>query len=286
LLAEHSVAPDEILLSTARRAGAFALDNLSDELDGDRLWFLEGSAEATTRLRIGPQVLGRSPGNSLCLNTHVLALCVLHELVVAGTGDDRFSHDYRRGMEGLKAVLALRGGNRVTAALDRMLPAALEWKSPRGARERVLRLLFYRVAGGLYWRVRERVPGLVFGSGYLDRDLGATMLADEYHVVNLKALLELYRLDHKPWLKRVIEDAAAFVATLDFRRSLERDPLWCEWLDVVELWAPDLVDVEVDSAEVEAEVLEQLGALPVDTFCYRAGAGSAAARAGSKVPGR
>jgi hypothetical protein len=286
LLAENSVAPDDILLSAARRAGTLAVDNLSEELDGDRLWFLEGSVEGATRLRIPSQVLGRSRDNSLCLNTHLQALCVLHQLVVEGPGDDRFSRDYRRGMEGLEAVLALRGGNWATAALDRMLPAAFTWKSPRGARERVLRLLFYRVAGGLYWRVRKRVPGLVFGSGYLDRDVGVTMLADEYHVVNLKAMLELYRLDQKPWLTKVIEDAAAFVAKLDFRRCLERDPLWCEWLDVLEMWAPDLVDIEVEFAEVEAAVLEQLGALSVDTFCHRAGLRPVVGGAGSRVGDR
>jgi hypothetical protein len=271
LLAENSVAREDILLGAARRMGAFATEHMSEELDGDRRWFLEGPVEGATRLRVGSQVLGRSLGNSLCLSTHVQALCVLHQLVVEGTDDDRFSRDYHRGMQGLEAVLALRGRGWATAVFDRMLPAALKWKSPRGVRERVLRLLLYRVAAGLYWRVRKRVPGLVLGGGYLDRDVGATMLADEYHVVNLKGLLELYRLDRQPWLTKVIEDAAAFVTRLDFQRCLERDPLWCEWLDVLVMWAPDLVDVEVESAEVEAGVLAQLGALSVDTFCLRAG---------------
>jgi hypothetical protein len=286
LLAEHSVAPDESLLDAARRAGAFAEENLSEELEDDRLWFLNDSAEGATRLRIGSPVLGRSPRNSLCLNTHVLALCVLHELADVTPGDHRYSRSYRRGMAGLEAVLALRGGNWATKALDRMLARILDWKVPQGARERALRFLFYRAADSLYWRVRERVPGLVFGNGYLDRDLGVTMLADEHHVVNLKDLLELYRLDRKPWLRRVIEDAAAFAARLDFRRCLERSPIWSEWSDVVEAWAPDLIEIGVDLSEVEAEILRQLGARSVDTFCHRAGVRPVVGGAGSKVGDR
>ena len=286
LLAEHSVAPDENLLLSARRAGTFALENLSEELENDRLWFLHDSAEGATQLRIGSPVLGRSPGNTLCLNTHVRALCVLRELADVTPGDDRYFRSYRRGMEGLEAVLALRGGNWATRTLDRILGRVLDWKVPRGVGERALRILFYRTADGLYWRVRGRVPGLVFGNGYLDRDLGVTMLADEHHVVNLKDLLELYRLDQKPWLKPVIEDAAAFAAKLDFRRCLERSPVWSEWLDVLEAWAPDLIEIGVDSSEVEAEILDQLGALSVDTFCHRAGVRSVVGGAGTKVGDR
>jgi hypothetical protein len=115
---------------------------------------------------------------------------------------------------------------------------------------------------------------MVFSNGYLDRDVGATLLADEYHVINLKDLLELYYYGPQLWLKRVIEDAAAFVGLLDYWRCLERNQIWAEWVDVLEMGGVDLVDIAADRDEVEEILLEQLGAFSLDAFCHRTRTGS------------
>jgi hypothetical protein len=270
LLAEHALDPRPELLEGARRAGAFALEHLSEELDEGRLWFLHDSIEGAMELQVRTPVLGRSVRNSLCLNTHVQALNVLQRLA-ARTDDEMFADAYRRGRDGLLAALAVRDDGWATAFLDRLLPAALAWKIPTDFAERVLRFLLYRVGAGVYWWLRGVNPGLVFGNGYLDRDLGATMLADEYHVINLKDLLELYSLDPEPWLRKVIENAAGFASSLDFGRSLARSPIWSEWADVLEAWPPDLIDLDIDRESVNAQIFDRLGGLSLDAFCHRSG---------------
>ena len=271
LLAEHALCPDSALLDAARRAGAFALENLSAPLTENRLWFLHDSVEGTQPLRVQAALLGRSPRNSLCLNTHVQALCVLGQLSRNAVDDESFEEAYERAMGGLEALLAVRGGSARGNVLDRLLPAALAWKVPHGFVERVLRFLIYRVSLPLFWWARKGIPGLVFPSGYLDRDLGATMLADEYHVVNLKDLLELYHVDPRPWLRITIEDGAGFIDSLDYRRALERSPIWAEWSDVLAAWNVEPTVVSSDHGEVEEVVREMLGADSLDAICHRVG---------------
>lgn len=271
LLAEHALCPDSVLLDAARRAGAFALENLSAPLAKNRLWFLHDSVEGEKPLRIQTALVGRSPRNSLCLNTHVQALCVLRQLSRNAVDDGSFQEAYENGMGSLEALLAVRGGSARGNVLDRLLPAALAWKVPHGFVERALRFLIYRASLPLFWWARNGIPGLVFPSGYLDRDLGATMLADEYHVINLKDLVELFHLDPRPWLNITIEDGAGFIRSLDYRRALERSPIWAEWSDVLAAWNVEPTVVSRDHGEVEGVIREMLGADSLDSFCHRAG---------------
>jgi len=165
-------------------------------------------------------------------------------------------------------VLGLTCRSGALTIIDRILPSLLSWKVPHGFAERVLRFVTYRVLVGGYWWVRKLAPCLVFPSGYIDRDLGRTMLADEYHVVNLKDLCELRRLDAHPWMTGVISAAFRFAAGLDFKRALERNPIWAEWADVLEMTE---FENHVDRVEVEAAVVQVLGGKPLDAFCVATG---------------
>jgi hypothetical protein len=108
----------------------------------------------------------------------------------------------------------------------------------------------------------------VFPSGFIDRDLGRSVLADEYHVVNLKDLCELQRLDPNPWMEDVIAGGIRFAASLDFQRALERSPIWAEWADVLHLSDPGS---SVDPGRVKTLVAEVLGGKPLDSFCEASG---------------
>jgi hypothetical protein len=267
LLSEHELAPHHDLFAAANGAAEFAIKNLTEELDGGRLWFLHDSDEGSRPLRVPEPVLGRSRHNSLCLNTHIQALCVLAKMErMTGTG--RFRDEYKRGLDALESVLGVGCGSGPLTFADRILPLLLSWKVPRGFGERVLRFLVYRVLVGGYWWARRRARCLVFPSGYIDRDLGRTMLADEYHVVNLKDLGELQHFDPHPWMEEVNAGAIRFAASLDFERALERNPIWAEWADVLEMTD---VNNDVDSVQVEATVENVLGGKPLDTFCIATG---------------
>jgi len=268
LLSEYEIAPHADLLAGAEKVTEFAVENLTEELDGGRLWFLHDSDEGSTPLSVSEPVLGRSESNSLCLNTHVQALCVLARLDRVAEGGGPTREVYLRGLCGLEAVLGLACDSRALSFVDRILPFLLSWKVPHGFGERVLRFIAYRVLLGGYWWVRKRGPCLVFPSGYIDRDLGRTILADEYHVVNLKDLCELQRLDPQPWLEEAISGAIRFATSLEFRRSLERHPIWAEWADVLEL--TEFGD-DIDRSEVGATVVDVLGGKPLDAMCAETG---------------
>jgi hypothetical protein len=94
------------------------------------------------------------------------------------------------------------------------------------------------------------------------------MLADEYHVVNLKDLSELQWLDPHPWMEEVLAKGIRLAASLDFERALERNPIWAEWADVLE--ETDLQN-DVDSVQVEATIASVLGGKPLDAFCAATG---------------
>ena len=267
LLSEHEIAPHAELLGAAEAATRFAIENLSEELADGHLWFLHDSDEGAEPLRIAEPVLGRSSANSLCLNTHVQALCVLAQMRRI-TGGDRFRDEYQRGMGALDAVLRLACERGPMVWVDRVLPSLLSLKIPHGVMERTLRFIAYRIVASGYWWARRRARCLVFPSGYIDRDLGRTMLADEYHVVNLKDLSELHRLDPRPWLGDVISRGIRFAATLDFERALQRSPIWAEWIDVLEV--TDLA-VDLDTDSLYATVAGALGGTPLDAHCAVSG---------------
>jgi hypothetical protein len=270
LLAEHEVSRDDELLIAAEKAARFARDHLSDVLDRKHLWWLHDSLEAEGRTAMKPSILGRSAGNSLCLNTHVQALSVLNHLTRLDQEADDLAAAYESGLETLQVVLQLAGGGAAFRVMDHWLPSLLDWKVPHGFLERVLRFFAYRVFAGGVWRIRKGAPRLVFPSGYLDRDLGATMLADEYHVVNLKELIGLYRVEPKSWMRPVIDQAYEFAASLDFARALERHPIWAEWSDVVLMWKP-IGAAQVNDEMIGRTVKRRLGGSSLDAFCQRFG---------------
>jgi hypothetical protein len=268
LIAEHEVAPHDQLIAAADAAAAFAVQHLTEKLDGDGLWFLHDSLEGAKPLRVQDAVAGRSQENTLCLNTHIQALAVLAQMRRVTGDEGRFSGEYARGLSALQAVLGIDCGGGPLRRIDRNLPRLLSWKTPRGFSERVLRFAAYRLLGSAYWWARKRSPCLVFPSGYMDRDLGRTMLADEYHVVNLKDLVELHRLDPQPWMEGLIVAGLQFVASLDLERSLQRHPIWAEWADVLEITT---IEHGFDPEQVEATIVDVLGGRPLDAFCARSG---------------
>jgi len=268
LLCEHELAPHADLLDGARRVSKFAVEHLTEELNGGRLWFLHDSVEGNRELRVGEPVLGRSASNSLCLNTHVQALCTISQLNRIEAEAPPFHAEYQKAMSALEAALGLVATRRPVALAARFLPRVLAWKIPHRFSERVCRFLTYRLLVRVLWWVRSRALCLVFPGGYLDRDIGRTLLADEYHVINLKDLVELQRLDPQSWLQDVVAGAYTFGASVDFERALERHPIWAEWVDVLESSAG-----MHDPAVVQARksVANILGGRTLDALCASLG---------------
>ena len=63
--------------------------------------------------------------------------------------------------------------------------------------------------------------------------MAASMLADNYHVLNVKDLLVLYTLDPRPWLEPSIRAGVGFLRRLDLQRGLARSPMFLEAVEVL-----------------------------------------------------
>ena len=267
LLSEYELAPHPDLLDAAHGATEFAVENLTDDLEGGSLWFLHDSVEGSRRLHIRSPVIGRSDDNSLCLNTHVQALCMLVRINRLAPDDGPFRGEQQRAMSALEAALALAADGVLVTLFARLLPWLIECKVPHSFGERLFRFLAYRLLPRALWWVRGRARCLVLPGGYVDRDIGRTLLSDEYLVINLKHLVELQGLEPQPWLREVIADGVRFAASLDFERALERHPIWAEWVDVLEICAGGSSDVD----RATECVVSALGGKTLDAFCASAG---------------
>jgi hypothetical protein len=213
----------------AERALRGALERFHDELADGSLWFLHDSLEADGEpTAAAPPALGQAAGNTLCLNTHLQALAALRRLDAPWAGEA-----YARGLRALRRLLELRSAPRLYRLLDAWLPAVFESRGRPGLRARALRGLFLRLLSGPYWWLRRRHPRLVHPGGFIERDMASTMLADPYHVLNLKDLLVLYALDPQPWLEPGIRAGVGFLRRLDLRRGLDRSLMFVEAVEVL-----------------------------------------------------
>ena len=240
LLNEAAESGDESWVIAAEGAMNEVVDRFSDRLPDDGLWFLHDSIEAAgTPPRNTPPCLGQSRGNSLCLNTHVQTLIVLSRLAKVQSGEQSAEtrERYKRGMAALRRILELDSAPAVYRFLGACVRPVVESKNRPGLTARVIRVLAFRVFQRLYWWLRRRYPRIAYPNGFIERDMASSMLADDYHVLNLKDLLLLYALDPQPWIAKAVVDGFGFLQSLDLRAARGRSPLFIEVVDVHRLFA-------------------------------------------------
>lgn len=253
--------------AAAERAMSRAVERFSDELADGSLWFLHDSLEADGEPTpaLAPS-LGQAEGNTLCLNTHVQALAALRRLDAPWA-----ARAYERGMHALRRVLELRSAPTPYRLLDAWLPAVLESRGRPGAGARATRGLFLRLLRRPYWWLRRRHPRLLHPDGFIERDMASTMLADPYHVLNLKDLLALHALDPRPWLAAPIRAGVGFLRRLDLRRGLARSPMFVEAVEVYRQYALLLGDgAQAEAEQAAASVREVCGGASLDDFVWSA----------------
>jgi hypothetical protein len=215
------------------------IQRYTDSLDNGNLWFLHDSLEINNAgASVKNDVLGATRGNTLCLNTHVQALTVLNRLRNRAELSHREALEsaYQQGLAALQSILALRPAERLYKLLGKCVMPAVTSKKRPGFSARLGRALFFRVLRRPYWWVRRTHPRIVYPNGFIERDMNSSMLADDYHVLNLKDLLVLYSQDPQPWLESVINDGMDFASRIDLRLALERSPLFLEHVDVLKLY--------------------------------------------------
>jgi len=273
LISEGEVLGESEWIDDAEMAMELVIQRNTDTLDGDLLWFLHDSLElGVPAPSTGAGILGATRGNTLCLNTHVQALTVLQRLLNRADGQRSKSLEdaYRRGLDALKKILELCPAEPLYAMIGNWVVPAVTAKGQSGLFARLQRILFFRVLRRFYWRARRAYPRLVYTNGFIERDMTSAMLADDYHVLNIKDLLMLYARDSQNWMESIVTRGVGFLTRLDLATGLERSPLFMDAVDVYRL-AGILVDQRYSEMADRAEVTIQRfsgGALLEDALLW------------------
>ncbi len=106
LISQYEKTDNPIWLEAAERGMGFVFNHLMDSLDDDSPWFLHDTLEDKTKKhRFRSTLFGKSPGNSLCINTHVQALTVLYRLGQIAPNPRVYADNFAKGLAALRRVL-------------------------------------------------------------------------------------------------------------------------------------------------------------------------------------
>jgi hypothetical protein len=241
LISQYENTKDPMWLEAAERGMSFVFDHLMDTFDDGSPWFLHDTLEEKKEYRLRSNIFGKSPGNSLCINTHVQALTVLHRLSRLTMRNPTYADKFERGAAVLRRVLEYQPAERLYRVLAFMLMRCyrrLEYNNM--LRSRINNGVHWRVTRTLYWRLKRFFPRVVLPGGFIERDLTLSVAADHYHNTNLKDLLTLYQQVPYPWLRPYIKNGFAFerdlIQTLGLSEVVERSPYYFEFIDILDLY--------------------------------------------------
>ncbi|MGH9460610.1 MAG: hypothetical protein ACRD1X_05305, partial [Vicinamibacteria bacterium] len=241
LISQYEKTKAPVWLEAAERGMRFVFERLVDRFGDGSVWFLHDTLEVNIKHRFRSTVFGKNPGNSLCINTHVQALTVLHRLWHLAPNDARYEDGFRRGVTALRKVLDYQPGEIVYRTFGRLFRRYYRNAAPtRVRRKRIENSLKRRGIVMLYGGLKRLFPRLVMPGGFIDRDLSLAVASDHYHNTNLKDLLILYRHEQVPWLRGYIKNAFKFSLDLvriwGLDKAVLRSPYYFEFMDVLHLY--------------------------------------------------
>ena len=250
LLSQYEKTQDSLWREAAERGMTFILEHLSESLDDESLWFLHDTIEHTKPHQFRSKLFGKSPGNSLCINTHIQALTVLHRLRDAVPDNEIYRSAFDRGMQALHRVLEHQPASWLYRVLVFLALKAKIQKPPKSLLKKVGIRFWQYVVRKFFWFVRTLFPRIVYPNGFVERDLTFSWASDRYHIINIKDLLTLYQQEPVAWLPPYIENGVAFARQLDLAQALGRSPYYIEWMDILYLY--NLLIAPIEASEFEA----------------------------------
>lgn len=275
LLDEAGSSCESAWFAAAESAVSLLVDQYTDDLADGSLWFLHDSLEGAGKAppHKAPD-LGQSPGNALVLNTHVQSLTALirFSAIQRPPSARRTRALIDRGWTALRRQLELNSAPLLYGMLGRFVRPAVESKGTSGLQARLIRQFAFRAMPPLYWWIRCHYPRMVYPNGFIERDMAASILADDYLVLNLKDLLLLYAVEPRDWLLPVLTGGLDFLATLDLRRAIERSPFFLEVTDVHQMASQILgndAGPVVDRLESQLETLGSTPSLDAAYWSFR-----------------
>jgi len=245
LISQYEKTNDLIWLQAAERGMDFVIENLTEPLANNQVWFLHDTIEEERHHHFQSTLFGKTPANSLCLNTHVQALTVLHRLCAVKPEETKYATLFQQGIQALQTALEYKPAERIYRSLDWLMQTFIPaWRSDDPPKKGTLtekvktrinnRLCHYFSV--FYWQIRSKYPRLVHPNGFTERDLSLSFASDRYHIINLKDFLTLYQQEPLPWLIPVIKNGIEFTRNLDLNNSLQRSSYYIEWVDILALY--------------------------------------------------
>lgn len=200
------------------RAAADYLISCVDELDDGKVWFLHDSLEENpedARLYYKDMVhstaFGKSLSNTLCLNTHISTLTVLHRINELA-GDDRYKKAFDEGLASLKRVLGETPCSIIYGIVYRFRDFLLKLvlKTNRKIIRKIQRRYDDALRKSILPALKRKHPRFVMPDGFIERDISYAHLSDIYHLLNIKCLLMLYGQTPREWLARIIRKSTMY----------------------------------------------------------------------------
>ena len=274
LISQYEKTREPMWLEGAERGMAFVSEHLAEQLDDGSLWFLHDTIEHCREHHFRSTLFGKTPHNSLCINTHVQALTVLHRLRTAIPDNETYAEMFDKGLRALRRALDCQPGDLFYQPLFFWITKHKTRGEGRSKLVRVKNSLERRLMERMYWPVRRRFPRFVQPGGFTERDLTLSFASDRYHVINLKDFLTLYQQEPLAWLRPYIEGGAAFVRRfvrdLGVAAAVERSPYYIELIDILYLY--DKLIEPVPSEEigaVEEGIHQQTGGCSLDYYAAK-----------------
>ncbi|GJL56735.1 MAG: hypothetical protein NPIRA02_38670 [Nitrospirales bacterium] len=273
LISQYEKTRDLIWIEAAERGVSFVSSSLMEEFDDGSLWFLHDTIEATkNKHSVKSRIFGKSLGNSVCLNTHVQALTVLHRLQNAVPDKKIYREMFEKGTKAFQRVLEHQPGEVFFKIFMPFLIRNRTWAHGKFDSRWVLRALGGEVLRRIYWPLRRMFPRVVQPGGFIERDLTSSFFLHNYHLTNIKDFLTLYQQIPLPWLRSYIENgvvcADELIQKLELRNALKLSRYYIEYVDILYLYNT-LFNVSMDVNFVEQKIYEETGGYSLDYYVLK-----------------
>ena len=190
-----------------------ALLELNDQLSENEIWFLHDSLEMTTedskffyKHHNYSTAFGKSPSNTLCLNTHMWTQVLLYRLFHV-TGKKEYLPAIQKSMNALKKVLTVKPSGILYGPVYYLRDFLISLASHTNSRiaNEISRRYDDFLRHRLLPLLKRKFPRFIMPNGFTERDIDFCSLSDFYHLANIKDILILYRQSEEIWLKDILQ---------------------------------------------------------------------------------
>ena len=275
LISQYEKSHLPVWREAAERCMDFVAENLMEVLDDGNLWFLHDSLEINSNNlhgRFKSTLFGKTLGNTLCINTHVQALTVLHRLKDVTSKRIHYAEMFEKGARALRMVLDYQPGEVIYKLLFPWIIKNKTSTKPVSVIDKLKNSMGTRITEKIYYILMSRYfPRFVLPGGFIERDLTCTFFKDVYHIINLKDLLTLYQQEQfgwlRPYIKNGLEFTRKFIGRLNLTHVFARDPHYIEYLDILYLYDKLIERIPLDEIEsVERNIYQQTGGFSLDYY--------------------